>query len=211
MSLQYGVPADPKEASMTPEPEANIVAVEKPLTPEIVEILDDQVIGDEAREKFDSIDDLDGYLDVVMLDQTMSIARAKKGGDLVAVIECPCEDHKIDLIKGEGFFLIDLADMARRTMDGMLKYADEIQLVTGCAGHLDCTCTLAEAMEQTLLPEELFCFEGHPNHLSRIDSPCMSHPSTSSGPRQVITNLCKYRLRLERGPIGPLWVRSTCP
>ena len=57
MSLQESVPADPKEASMTPEPEANIEAVDKPLT---TEELDDQVIGDEAREKVDSMDDLDG-------------------------------------------------------------------------------------------------------------------------------------------------------
>ena len=92
------------------------------------------------------MDDLDGYLDVVMCDQTMSIARAKKGGDLVAVIECPNDDHKIDLIKNKGFFLIDLANLARRTMEGMLKYADEIQFVIGCAGHADCTYTLAEAI-----------------------------------------------------------------
>ena len=74
-SLQESVTADPKEASMTPEPEANIKAVDKPLTKEE---LDEQVIGDEAREKVDSMDDLDGYLDVVMLDQTMSIARPRR-------------------------------------------------------------------------------------------------------------------------------------
>ena len=99
LSLQETVPVDPKEANLTPEPEANVEAVEKDLNPEIEEILADQIIGDNARKDVDNMDDLDGYLDVVMCDQTMSIARAKKGGDLVAVIECPDEDHKIDLIK----------------------------------------------------------------------------------------------------------------
>ena len=54
--------------------------------------MDDKVVGDEARDKVVSLDDLDGYLDMIMLDQTMSIAKAKKGGDLVAIVECPCED-----------------------------------------------------------------------------------------------------------------------
>ena len=149
------------------------------------------------------MDDLDGYLDLIMCDQTMSIARAKKGGDLVAVIECPDEDHKIDLIKNEGFFLIDLASLARRTMEGMLKYADENQFTVGCAGHPDCQNNLAEAIEQTQMPEEIMCYEGNPNHLTRIDSPCLSHPSTTSGPRQVITNLCKIQAEVRKGPIGP--------
>ena len=66
----------------------------------------------------------------------MSIAKAKKGGDLVAILECPNDDHTVDLNTGRGFFLIDCADVARKTMEGMLKYADETQDVVGCAGHL---------------------------------------------------------------------------
>ena len=138
---------------------------------------DDQIIGDKARYDADNLDDLDGYLDVVMCDQTMSIARAKKGGDLVTVIECPDDDHKIDLNTNVGFFLIDLANLARRTMDGMMKFADELQFVVGCAGNPDCTYNLAEAIEQSQMPDKLFCFEGNPNHLSSSDSPCMSHPT----------------------------------
>ena len=90
----------------------------------------------------------------------MSIAKAKKGVDLVAIVECPTDDHPVDLITGRGFFLIECADVARKTMEGMLKYADETQDVVGCAGHPDCTSTLAEAMEHTMLPDELFCYEG---------------------------------------------------
>jgi hypothetical protein len=183
LSLRETVPVDPKEANLTPEPEANVEAVEKVLNPEIEEILADQIIGDNARKDVDEMDDLDAYLDLIMCDQTMSIARAKKGGDLVAVVECPDEDHKVDLIKNEGFFLIDLASLARKTMDGMLKFADEIQFTVGCAGHLDCQYNLAEAIELTQMTEEVMCYEGNPNHLSRIDSPCLSHPSTTSGPR----------------------------
>ena len=48
-----------------------------------------------------------------MLDMTMSIAKAKKGGDLVAIIACPNGDHKVDLKSGSGFFLIYAADIAR--------------------------------------------------------------------------------------------------
>ena len=79
MSLQESVIADPKEASMTPEPEANIEAVDKPLSEEE---LAEQVVGDEAREKVGSMDDLDGYLDMVMLEQTMSITRTTQGYSL---------------------------------------------------------------------------------------------------------------------------------
>ena len=84
-------------------------------------------------------------------------------------------------------------------MEGMLKYADETQDVVGWAGHSDCTSTLAEAMEHTMLPDELFCYEGHPNHLARVDSPCSSHPATTSGHRQVIVNLCKIQAEVRKG------------
>ena len=58
-----------------------------------------------------------------MLDMTISIAKAKKAGDLVAIIACPHGDHKVDLKVGRGFFLIDAADITRKTMEGMLGFA----------------------------------------------------------------------------------------
>ena len=152
MSLQETVNVDTKEANETPETEAHKEVIKKALSEEELAA---KAIGDAARHAVASLEDLDGYLDMMMMDQNMSIAKAKKGGDLVAIVECPCDDHPVDLIKGEGFFLIDCADVARKTMEGMLKYADETQDVVGCAGHPDCTSTLAEAMEQTLLPDEL--------------------------------------------------------
>ena len=89
-NLQVIVPVDPKEANVTPEPAATDAAV-KDTNPEIeiVEIPTDQVVGNKARKDDDEMDDLDSYLDLIMCDQTMSIARAKKGGDLVCVVECP--------------------------------------------------------------------------------------------------------------------------
>ena len=51
----------------------------------------------------------------MMLDMTMSIAKAKKGGDLVAIIACTHDDQKVDLTVGKGIFLIDAADVARKT------------------------------------------------------------------------------------------------
>ena len=148
---------------------------------------------------FAAVDDLDSNLDTMMLDMTMSIAKAKKGGDLVAIVECPDDDHNVDLNAGSGFFLKDAADVARKTLEGMLKYADDTQDVVGCAGHPDCTRTLAEAIEHSLMPDEVFCYEGHPNHLARVDSPCSSHAATTSGQRQVIVNLCKLQAEVRKG------------
>ena len=37
-----------------------------------------------------------------MIDKTMSVVKAKKAGDLVAIIACPEEDHKVDLKVGKG-------------------------------------------------------------------------------------------------------------
>ena len=51
-------------------------------------------------ELFNGLEDLDKYLDTLMLDMTMSIAKAKKGGDLVAIVECPHDEHKVDLTTG---------------------------------------------------------------------------------------------------------------
>jgi hypothetical protein len=40
---------------------------------------------------------------------------------MVAIIECPHDDHKVHLTTGRGFFQIDLADIARKTMKGMSR------------------------------------------------------------------------------------------
>ena len=110
----------------------------------------------------DNMDDLDNYLDTMMMDQTMSIAKAKKAGDLVAIIM---------IIKWTspqaGFFpQIDVDDVARKTMQGMLTFADETNDMTGCVGYLDCTYRLAEAIENTEVPDQVFCMEDNPNHLA---------------------------------------------
>ena len=52
---------------------------------------------EEVADVFDELVDLDNYLDTIMLDMTMVIAKAKKAGDLVAIIACPHGDHKVDL------------------------------------------------------------------------------------------------------------------
>ena len=48
--------------------------------------------------------DLDQYLDVLMMDSTMSIVKAMKGGDVVLMVPCPHMDHKVNLNKVQGFF-----------------------------------------------------------------------------------------------------------
>ena len=79
----------------------------------------------------------------MMLDKTMSIAKAKKASDLVAIIACPHGDRKVELKVGRGFFLIDAADITRKTMEGMLGFADSTQDLVGCAGYPDCNANLA--------------------------------------------------------------------
>jgi hypothetical protein len=68
---------------------------------------------------YDQLVDLDNYLDTLILVMTMSIAKAKKGGNLLAIVECPHEEHKVDLPTGKGFFQIDAADVARKTLEGL--------------------------------------------------------------------------------------------
>ena len=41
--------------------------------------------------------DLDQYLEILMMDNTMSVAKAMKGGDVVLLIPCPHMDHKVNL------------------------------------------------------------------------------------------------------------------
>ena len=87
------------------------------------------------------------------------------GGDLLAIIECPHDEHRVDLTTGKGFFQIDVADVARKTLEGKLSFADETNDMAGFVGYPYCTHSLEQAIENSLLPDEVFCLEGHPNHL----------------------------------------------
>ena len=95
--------------------------------------------------------DLDQYLEILMMDNTMSVAKAMKGGDVVLLVPCPHMDHKVNLKDLKGFFMIDLADMARKTKDKQLEFADNSDLATGCIGH-ECTYSIADAIEATDCP-----------------------------------------------------------
>ena len=103
-------------------------------------------------------EDLDQYLEVLMLDSTMTVVKAMKGGDVVLIVPCPHMDHKVNLNKGQGFFMLDLAEKARITKEKQLELADYCNEMTGCVGYDDCTYSLADAIESTECPEEVFCF-----------------------------------------------------
>ena len=138
----------------------------------------------------------------MILDMTMSVVKAKQAGDLVAIIACPQEVHKVDLKVGKGFFLIDvadIADIARKTMEGMLGFADNTQDIMGCAGYPDCRANPAQAIEDSDLPEEVFCYEGVTKHQTGIDQPCVTHAPITSGQLQVIVNLCKLQAAIRKG------------
>ena len=70
--------------------------------------------------------------------------------------------------------------------------------MVGCVGYPDCTHSLARAIENTEVPDEIFCLEGHPNHPARTDSPCESHAATTNGLRQVIVNFCKLQAEVKK-------------
>ena len=144
-----------------------------------------------AQVALDQMEDLDSYLDLFMTDQTMSIAKAMKSGDVVVIVPCPHGDHTVCLAEGKGFFIVDMADLARKTMDHQLEFADNTVDMTGCIGNDGCTYTLADALEEAETPDTVFCLEGCPKHLARTDSSCDLHPGTTSGFRQVIINLVK--------------------
>ena len=94
--------------------------------------------SDEVQEIADSgnqIEDLDQYLDILMMDQTMSVAKAVKAGDVVVLVPCPYMDHKVDLADAKGVFIMDLADLVRKTRDTQLEYADNSEHLTGCVGY----------------------------------------------------------------------------
>ena len=84
-------------------------------------------------------------------------------------------------------------------------------IILSCAGYPDCTHNLAQAIENSELPDEVFCFEGHPNHLARIDSPCNDHAATTSGQRQVIVNLCKLQAEVRKGSNKAVKAKANLP
>jgi hypothetical protein len=54
-----------------------------------------------AQAALDQMEDFDTFLDLVMMDHTMSIAKAKKSGDVVVLVPFPHEDHKVCLTEGK--------------------------------------------------------------------------------------------------------------
>ena len=73
-------------------------------------------------------------------------------------MSCPEEDHTVELKVGKGLFLIDCADLSRKTSDGMQAFADSTQDIQGCVVHTECSITVAQAIESSDLPEEVLCF-----------------------------------------------------
>ena len=93
------------------------------------------------------------------------------------------------------FFIMDLADLVRKTRDTQLEYADNSEHLTGCVGY-ECTYSLADALEAAECPNKVFCLEGEPMHLARTDSSCDHHPGTTTGLRQVVINLVKLQVEV---------------
>ena len=58
----------------------------------------------------------------------------------------------------------------------------------GCAGYADCRANLAQAIEDSELPDEVLCYEGVTKHLTGIDQPCVIHAPITSGQHQVVMN-----------------------
>ena len=146
----------------------------------------------------EKVDDLEKYLEVLMMDSTMSIAKAKKCGDLVLIVPCPNRDHKANLPEGTGFFMLDLAEKARLTLDKQQELADFCHELYGCTGHVDCEFSLAEAIESEECPIEVFCMEGELKHLARTDTSCAQHSKSTTGIRQIIGNLIKLQIDMRR-------------
>ena len=113
------------------------------------------------------------------------------------LLPCPHRDHKVSLAEGKGFFIMDLADLVRKTRDTQIEYADNSEHLVGCVGY-ECTYTLADALEEAECPDNVFCLEGNPMHLARTDSSCDHHPGTTSGLRQVVINLVKLQVEVRK-------------
>ena len=80
----------------------------------------------------------------------------------------------------------------------MQAFADSTQDIQGCVGHPECSITMAQAIEISDLPEEVFCYEGTNKHLTGIDELCVIHAPTTSGLRQVIMNLVKLHVDIRK-------------
>ena len=84
----------------------------------------------------------------------------------------------------------------------MSTFADDTKNMTGCVGYLQYTYSLAEAIENSEVPDKVFCMEGNPNHLARTDCTCERHPATTNRLRQVIINLCKLQVEVRKPLTG---------
>ena len=126
----------------------------------------------------------------------MTVVKAMKGGDVVFIVPCPHMDHKVNLNKGQGFFMVDLAEKARITKEKQLELEDYCNEMTGCVGYDDCTYSLADAIESTECPEEVFCIDK--KHLARTDCSCDQHSGTTTGNRQIFINLIRLQVELRR-------------
>ena len=118
-------------------------------------------------------------------------------GLVVVLVPCPHMDHKVDLADAKGVFIMDLADLVRKTRDTQLEYADNSEHQTSCVGY-ECTYSLADALEAAGCPDKIFCLEGEPIHLARTDSSCDHHPGTTTGLRQVVINLVKLQVEVRK-------------
>ena len=78
-------------------------------------------------------------------------------------------------------------------------FADSTQDMKGCVGHAECSATMAQAIESSDLPEEVFCYEGLNKHLTGLHEPCEIHAPTTSGLRQVVINLVKLNVAIRKG------------
>ena len=157
--------------------------------------LDEFFEGNDNDEKGE---DLEQYLDVIMMDSTMSVVKAMKCGDLVLIVPCPHKDHKVNVNEGTGFFMVDLAEKARTTLDKQHELADFCHELTGCTGNPGCEFSLADAIDTDECPDEVFCTEGEVKHLARTDSSCVQHSRTTTGHRQVIINLIRLQQEVRR-------------
>ena len=107
------------------------VGTETP-NPEVKEVtLSESNEVKETADRENQIEDLDQYLDILMTDQTMTVAKAVKSGDVVVLVPCPHRDHKVSLAEGKGFFIMDLVDLVRKTRDTQLEYADNSDHLVG--------------------------------------------------------------------------------
>ena len=107
-------------------------------------------------------------------------------------------------------FIVDAADLARKTDEGMLALADRTADISGFMGHHDCLATLAEAIENSEMRDQVFCYEGTNNHLAATDELRFTHPLTNSGLRQVIMAIVKLHVTFRKEQTNLSEGRLTC-